>query len=132
MPTLIHALALATLIVPTDRCPQCRCGSFLTTRQERADRLCTSCADAPAVFDVHPGSIAAWAIAKVRAEEEMLTVLPCGCYSDACHCGQYPTAEEMSAMQTEADALLPDREPITDAEATLAEELRNFFGGPND
>jgi len=84
--------------------------------------------DAPAVVDVHPSVIVAWAIAKVYAEEQAACVLPCGCYADACYCGQYPTQAEMFAMQAEADALLPEREPMTDAEIIEAEELSNFFG----
>jgi hypothetical protein len=87
--------------------------------------------DAPSVADVHPVAVTKWAMKKVRAEEAA-ALLPCGCYADACFCGQYPTQEEMSDMQAEADALLPDREPITDAEAIEAEELRNFFGGRHD
>lgn len=27
--------------------------------------------------------------------------LPCGCYEDACYCGQYPTREELDAMEAE-------------------------------
>ena len=53
-------------------------------------------------------------------------------YSDACYCGHYPTREELDAMEAEADALRPVREPMTDTEWIEAEELRNFFGRRQD
>jgi hypothetical protein len=144
---------LETLIVPT--LARCLCGVYLASAQERKDGLCGPCADAPAVFDVHPTIIVEWAMKKGReleaqeAEDPAVTagiqsalellgvapaasVLSCGCYSDACYCGQYPTDAEWMAMQAEADALLPIPEPMTDAEMIEAEELRNFFGRRQD
>lgn len=67
-----------------------------------------------------------------EAERIKNGLLCCGCYADACYCGQYPTDAQWMAMQAEADALLPEREPITDAEAIEAEEWRNFFGRRQD
>ena len=48
MPTLTQRISLATLIAPSGRCVKCRCGSYLTTRQERTDGLCLYCAAQPA------------------------------------------------------------------------------------
>ena len=80
--------------------------------------------DGFAVSDVHPTVIVAWATEKVRRKEEAITLLPCGCYSDACYCGQYPTDAEWHAMQADT----PDREPMTQEEMDAAEEVRNFWG----
>jgi hypothetical protein len=54
----------------------CTCGNLLVTRTERADNLCTVCADAPACSHVHPTIIVEWAMAKARREAaaELLTV----------------------------------------------------------
>lgn len=41
---------LETLIVPTVN--RCLCGVLLVTPQERADDLCTACADGPACADI--------------------------------------------------------------------------------
>ena len=57
---------LATLILPTSS--RCLCGVFLANKQERADGLCTSCADMPAVSDVRPDVISAYAMATVHGE----------------------------------------------------------------
>ena len=57
-----------TLVIPASRCRKCRCGSFLTTRQERRDGLCLYCADAAAMTDIHPDCIVEWAMVKARSE----------------------------------------------------------------
>ncbi len=59
-------------------------------------------------------------------------LLRCGCYEGACFCGQYPTREQLDAMEQEWQDAQPERESMTPAEEIEAEELRNFFGGPND
>ena len=41
-------------------CWNCR---QLLTREERADGVCGFCADGPAVLDVHPSCVVAWAMA---------------------------------------------------------------------
>ena len=46
----------------------CSCGRVMATRQERKDGLCRTCADVPAVFDVRPDVIAAYALATVHGE----------------------------------------------------------------
>lgn len=56
----------------------------------------------------------------IESQPNTPTLLPCGCYSDACYCGQYPTRKELDAM--EAAPLL---EPVKrdDRYPTLAERL---------
>jgi hypothetical protein len=43
------------------------------TRQERAEGVCAFCADAPAVADVHPCVVVAWAMSKARREQPQET-----------------------------------------------------------
>jgi hypothetical protein len=85
--------------------------------------------DAPAVADVHPGSIAAWASQKAHKEAETVTILPCGCYADACHCGQYPTQEDLLAMQAGSEA---DQLPMTAEDIATTEWTRNFTDARSD
>ena len=115
MPTLTQRIALATLVAPGASCPRCQCGTYLTPRQARRDGVCQSCANAPA-------------FSAIRKEDGTPALSRCGCIAGSCFCGLYPTDAEWSAMQAEAEADLPEREPLTDAEANEAEELRNFFG----
>jgi hypothetical protein len=67
-----------------------------------------------------------------EAERLKTGLLSCGCYAGACYCGLYPTDAQWSAMQAEGEADLPEREPLTLAEETEAEDLRNFFGRRQD
>ena len=53
-----------TLIIPIAPC--CICGVSLETRQERADGICRTCADAPAVSAVRPDVIGAYAMTTVN------------------------------------------------------------------
>jgi hypothetical protein len=79
---------------------------------------------APAVSNICPDFIVEWAMAKMWRDENLPDVLLCGCYEDACHCGEYPTEQE--------DAWCEGHLPTKPADLDLTDLLRNRFDGPSD